>query len=60
MKDNKNNKNYNNKKHKDREPDDGTFISYKENEEFNSNGSSRYGYEQDIISYRKEWGLLKI
>ncbi|HFE9681781.1 MAG: hypothetical protein E7J22_12380 [Clostridium perfringens] len=47
MKDNKNNKNYNNKKHKDREPDDGTFISYKENEEFNSNGSSRYGYEQD-------------
>lgn len=36
-----------NKKEKNHEPDDGIFISYKENDEFNSNGSSRYGYEQD-------------
>lgn len=36
-----------NKKEKSHEPNDGTFISYKENDEFNSNGSSRYGYEQD-------------
>lgn len=37
----------NRKRRKGHEPNDGTFISYKDNEEFNMDGSARYGTEQD-------------
>lgn len=32
---------------KEHEPNDGTFISYKDSDEFNMDGSARYGAEQD-------------
>lgn len=35
------------KRKKGHEPNDGTFISYKDSEEFNMDGSARYGAEQD-------------
>lgn len=42
-----NKKDYDKKKNKEHEPNDGTFISYKKSDEFNTNGSTRYGIEQD-------------
>ena len=47
MKNKKSKREFINKGNKDNKGDDGTFISYKNNEDFNGNKGIKYGYEQD-------------